>query len=294
VEGNHIEEVRLAFAAVHETNTDEVGGYHSAWRRLCEGLSHQLLEGNEITSGAAATRLKEEALAAMEDMHKRYEAMGTRPGTLRGLLDEFVDYLEIAEQALGLPCSEAVADLRRRRRASANRVVGKPFFVKHRQGIKAVWRRNARQWWYDRYLSKYGTEPTTDWWMENPQTATGGQVAPGYRHWFDRNDQAAFFVEMESRYRAEVGLPQRGEGWVSQAHLVQCIREALPGREVIREASPDWLSPQRLDIFVASLSLAIEYQGEQHFLPIDHFGGEPGSRVLPGGAAGCRRSRYTR
>jgi len=32
----------------------------------------------------------------------------------------------------------------------------------------------------------------------------------------------------------------------------------------------------QLDIFVPSLNLAIEYQGEQHFFPIKHFGGKKG------------------
>jgi hypothetical protein len=34
------------------------------------------------------------------------------------------------------------------------------------------------------------------------------------------------------------------------------------------------LGRQELDIFVPSLKLAIEYQGEQHFKPIDAWGGE--------------------
>jgi len=35
-------------------------------------------------------------------------------------------------------------------------------------------------------------------------------------------------------------------------------------------------SPQRYDIFIPDLKLAIEYQGEQHFRPIERFGGEDG------------------
>jgi hypothetical protein len=42
--------------------------------------------------------------------------------------------------------------------------------------------------------------------------------------------------------------------------------------EVVSQGSPDWLSPQRFDIYFPKLNIAIEYQGAQHFEPID-FGG---------------------
>ncbi|HZL09072.1 MAG TPA: hypothetical protein VFC65_03675 [Prolixibacteraceae bacterium] len=42
---------------------------------------------------------------------------------------------------------------------------------------------------------------------------------------------------------------------------------------VISQGSPDWLTPQRFDIYFSDLNIAIEYQGEQHFRPVD-FGGK--------------------
>lgn len=42
---------------------------------------------------------------------------------------------------------------------------------------------------------------------------------------------------------------------------------------VISQGSPSWLSPQRLDIYIPELNLGIEYQGEQHYRPVD-FGGK--------------------
>ena len=52
------------------------------------------------------------------------------------------------------------------------------------------------------------------------------------------------------------------------------LQPALTERTIRREASPSWLGQQRLDIYLPELALSIEHQGEQHFFPIDAFGGE--------------------
>jgi len=44
----------------------------------------------------------------------------------------------------------------------------------------------------------------------------------------------------------------------------------------LRHAQPIWLEPQHLDIFLPELSLAIEYMGEQHYRPVEYFGGNEG------------------
>lgn len=153
------------------------------------------------------------------------------------------------------------------------------FFQKPSEGIVAVWRRDSREWWRAKYVGTHGHEPPGEWWQVNPRTATGGQIAPGRMREFGEFDKAtiaAYFREMEARYRIESGLPARGDGWVSETHLAHLVAAALPGHEVVREARLDWLHGQRLDVYVPAMRLAIEYQGIQHYEPIDLFGGEPG------------------
>ncbi|MBI4238574.1 MAG: hypothetical protein HY696_09200 [Deltaproteobacteria bacterium] len=82
--------------------------------------------------------------------------------------------------------------------------------------------------------------------------------------------------EAENIIREKIGVPKIGEGWISETQLYKVVRALFPGHTVLREASPDWLGKQRLDIFIPELNLAIEYQGKQHYEPVAIFGGEEG------------------
>ena len=84
--------------------------------------------------------------------------------------------------------------------------------------------------------------------------------------------------DAENEVRKHLGVPCIGEGWVSETQLYKLVVSMFTDYEVIREASPDWLGNQRLDIYIPSLNLAIEYQGEQHFKHIARFGGVEGLR----------------
>lgn len=61
-----------------------------------------------------------------------------------------------------------------------------------------------------------------------------------------------------------------------EKQLYQIIREIYPGYmdKVRYQYRDEWLGKSSLDIYIPELKLAIEYQGEQHFKPIDHIGGE--------------------
>lgn len=78
--------------------------------------------------------------------------------------------------------------------------------------------------------------------------------------------------EAENILREKHHLPRIGEGWVSEMQLYHLVRSIFP--EAQHHASPEWLKPMHFDIFVPSKQLAFEYQGKQHFEPVDFFGGE--------------------
>ncbi|MFC3174681.1 hypothetical protein ACFOD9_10490 [Novosphingobium bradum] len=61
--------------------------------------------------------------------------------------------------------------------------------------------------------------------------------------------------------------------WKTEHGAFLALKALLPDVEIVQHASPIWLAPQHLDIYLPNQKLAIEYQGEQHYRPIEIFGG---------------------
>ena len=60
--------------------------------------------------------------------------------------------------------------------------------------------------------------------------------------------------------------------WKHELSLFHAVRELYP--DTLYQYRPDWLGRQSLDFYIPSIRTAIEYQGIQHYLPVDFFGGE--------------------
>lgn len=81
---------------------------------------------------------------------------------------------------------------------------------------------------------------------------------------------------LERRWKREIGSSR----WVAENQLYQIIRHLLKGTEVFQHARPTWLEPQHLDIYVPQAGIAVEYMGQQHFEPLEFFGGEAAFQLL--------------
>lgn len=78
--------------------------------------------------------------------------------------------------------------------------------------------------------------------------------------------------EAENLIREKHGLPRIGEGWVSEMQLYNLVKEVFPDAQ--HHVIPAWLKPQELDVYVPSKKLGFEYQGIQHYEPLEFFGGK--------------------
>lgn len=81
----------------------------------------------------------------------------------------------------------------------------------------------------------------------------------------------------ENRLRKEKGFDGVGS-YYKEKLLFERLKGDFPELIIISQYSPAWLSPQRFDIFIKECNLALEYNGVQHYVAVDFFGGEEGLR----------------
>ena len=84
-------------------------------------------------------------------------------------------------------------------------------------------------------------------------------------------------IDADNSFRRDRGIPEIGRGWVSEVALLDLIRTIWPS--AIHQWRPAFLGMQSIDIYVPELNIAIEYQGQQHYEPVDLFGGEEGFSI---------------
>ena len=60
--------------------------------------------------------------------------------------------------------------------------------------------------------------------------------------------------------------------WINEFNLFLIVKSYFP--EAIFQYRSDWLGMQSLDIYIPEIATAIEYQGKQHYNPVEFFGGE--------------------
>lgn len=80
----------------------------------------------------------------------------------------------------------------------------------------------------------------------------------------------------EDELRMKFGYPKVGEKWITETLLYKIIQTLFVGTEVIHHYRCTELQGLELDIWVPKPSLAIEYQGEQHYQVVEHWGGKEG------------------
>lgn len=81
-------------------------------------------------------------------------------------------------------------------------------------------------------------------------------------------------AKIENITRQELGYKKIGDRWTSETLLFQIVKVLFPDQEIYRHYRPAWLQGLEYDIYLPSLKLAFEYQGQQHFYAIKAWGGE--------------------
>ena len=85
---------------------------------------------------------------------------------------------------------------------------------------------------------------------------------------------SSIIIGYQNEYRKIRGIPNIGEGWVSETNLYYQLKSVFNETDVIHHGKPKWLGKQHVDIWLPKHNIGIEYQGKQHDEPVEFFGGE--------------------
>lgn len=98
---------------------------------------------------------------------------------------------------------------------------------------------------------------------------------------FELSNRSALYPYLDAvkkeRQRIKSKLAEEGKlnvKWKSELALYRFVKSKYG--DAIYQYHAAWLGMQSLDVFIPSLSVALEYQGSQHYGPVEHFGGERG------------------
>lgn len=79
---------------------------------------------------------------------------------------------------------------------------------------------------------------------------------------------------IENEVRQSFGHYKKGNRWTSETILYQLIESSYPEYNLNRHYRPDFLNGLELDVYIREPKIGIEYQGIQHYEPVEHWGGE--------------------
>lgn len=110
----------------------------------------------------------------------------------------------------------------------------------------------------------------------------------------DKYDYSKTIINKNISEKVCITCPKHGDFWQSpgnhiylkhgcplcrlkaQTEIYMFFKNKFPDITWIWEYRDEWLGRQRIDIYAKELNIGIEYDGQQHFKPVDIFGGEEG------------------
>jgi hypothetical protein len=114
---------------------------------------------------------------------------------------------------------------------------------------------------------RYGVNSYSDWTKRKLSHLTDEDEY--HNAWLEQNTY--FKSEKEKILRQLIIEKKMPSKWKSEEDLYRLVVATFPDAKF--HHSPRWLWPQHYDIYIPTIQTAIEYQGVQHYSPVDFFGG---------------------
>ena len=106
------------------------------------------------------------------------------------------------------------------------------------------------------------------------------EIMPVFQWWYEDlylyEEKDGFQTDWRLK-RTEIRTKLTAEGiirpkWKNELSLFHVVRKKY--RDTLYQYRPEWLGRQSLDLYIPSIRTAIEYQGIQHYHPVEFFGGQ--------------------
>lgn len=119
---------------------------------------------------------------------------------------------------------------------------------------------------------------TEEWDFEENTEIDPWKISPGSKQkvwWVCKRDiEHRWYATIKDRTDKGSGCPYCAERLnLHELQMLEIIKQTFPTEDVFYRAKPEWLHRLELDVYLPTLGLAFEYQGQQHFRPVELFGG---------------------
>jgi len=78
---------------------------------------------------------------------------------------------------------------------------------------------------------------------------------------------------IENTVRERFGFRPMGSGSTGESILFEIVKRIFPCEAIHRCSRPDFMQGLEFDVFLPGRRLAFEFQGQQHYEPVEHWGG---------------------
>jgi len=79
---------------------------------------------------------------------------------------------------------------------------------------------------------------------------------------------------IENEVRRKFGFKNVGESWANETLIYHLMKIIYPNDRIFFHHRPEWLNGLEIDVYNETQKIGIEYQGIQHYKPIEYWGGE--------------------
>lgn len=161
-----------------------------------------------------------------------------------------------------------------------------PMYISINETIKKMMNYESDYELFKKFFCKLDKKINLSFSMIKYKNNTFEKIKPEYPTGYEKDfiEKKKKYYEMNNKYKEKLNSYESSileiiinndyyiPKWKSESDLYILIKKYYD--DAIFQYRAPWLGQQSIDVYIPSLKIGFEYQGEQHFKPIDFFGGK--------------------